>query len=116
MKFKFLMGTMLAMAFCATPTWAGHGSSSEATDKMSGPNPSNYSITLTLSPGGGGAGTTGPCTGGEGFADYCPSGTCDCYTYSGSVKGSAGSGSFVFYETFDQGDGTFEERAASFRQ
>jgi hypothetical protein len=47
--------------------------------------------------------THGPCTGGSGYADYCPTGNCTCFTATGTAKGTAGTGSVTFYETFDQG-------------
>lgn len=120
MKFRFLMSAMLATAFCATPTWAaGNGSAHRqgavpnarqgaAPDSRQGvapdsptAKPSAYSITLTMieSP----SSTSGPCTGGEGWADYCPSGECDCYTYSGTASGTAGKGPVMFYQTYDWG-------------
>jgi len=116
MKFKFLMSAMLATAFCSTPTWAGHFSNanqgSVVPDKMTGPKTSKFDITLTLAPGAGGPGTAGPCSGGEGFADFCPGGTCTCYTYTGTVKGSAGSGVFAFFETYDRNEGYDEGTTA----
>jgi hypothetical protein len=68
--------------------------------------PSNYSVTLTIieSPGD----TSGPCTGGDGWANYCPSGSCTCYTYTGTASGTAGKGPVTFYETFDNGGGLDE--------
>lgn len=106
MKFGLLMSAMLATAaFCAAPTWAGwHGSANQqwaAADKTKAPKPSKYDITLTIleMPGG-----PGPCTGGEGWANICPSGDCDCFKYTGTASGAAGKGTVTFYETFDDGD------------
>jgi len=106
MKFRFLMGAMLVGAFCATPTWAagtGFGNGQEVVpDKTTAPKPSNYSITLSIAR----TGTAGgPCTGGAGLADNCPSGSCSCYTFVGTATGSAGNGPVTFYWTDDFGDG-----------
>ncbi len=107
MKFRFLMSAMLAGAFCATPAWAAwHGSAKQqeaVPDKTAAPKVTSYNITLTILESAGF--TTTACTGGTGFANFCPSGTCDCYTYTGTAKGTAGNGSVTFYETFDEGDG-----------
>jgi len=106
MKFRFLMGAMLATAFCATPTWAAWNGSAHqqgAVPDSSTPKPSNYSITLTIIEEAGS--TSGPCAGGKGWANWCPSGLCDCYTYTGSASGTAGKGLVTFYETLDYGAG-----------
>lgn len=107
MKFRFLMSAMLATAFCATPAWAAwHGSANQqeaVPDKTTAPKPSSYNITLTILESS--SSTTGPRTGGTGFVDICPSGTCTCYTYTGTASGTAGNGPVTFYETFDEGDG-----------
>jgi hypothetical protein len=107
MKFRFLMTAMLATAFCVTPAWAAwHGP--EQQDEGIVPDsktvkPSSYSVTLSIlaAPGY----TTGPCTGGKGLADIYRSGSCDCYTYTGTATGSAGTGAVTVYETDDYGDG-----------
>jgi hypothetical protein len=91
MKFKFLMSAMLAATFCAAPTWAKTAA------------PSKYSITVTLLAGAGGAGTSGPCTGGTGTENYCPTGDCTCYTFTGTASGTAGTGAVTFYETYEGG-------------
>ncbi len=107
MKFRVLMSAMLATAFCATPAWAGwHGSANQqeaVPDKTTAPKITSYNITLNILESTGF--TAGACTGGTGFANFCPSGTCDCYTYTGSASGTAGNGPVTFYETFDDGDG-----------
>jgi hypothetical protein len=115
MKFRFLTSAMLAAAvFCAAPTWAGgnvpapaqNGSAhQQATTPDSTTKPSNYSITLTMIEGS--SCTAGFCTGGVAgdFADYCPSGSCSCCTYTGTASGSAGKGAMTFYETYDYGAG-----------
>jgi hypothetical protein len=48
-------------------------------------------------------GTPGPCTGGAGFANHCPSGNCTCMTSTGTASGTAGSGPVTVYETIDNG-------------
>ena len=107
MKLRFLMGAMIAAAFCATPTWAAwHGSANQqeaVPDKTTAPKISSYNITLTILESS--SSTTSACTGGTGFADFCPSGLCDCFTYTGKASGAAGNGPVTFYETFDYGDG-----------
>src|SRR5215469_8029589 len=52
-----------------------------------------------------GAGTNGACNGGAGLANVCSSGGpgCTCFTTTGTVSGSAGKGTFTFYESFDNG-------------
>jgi hypothetical protein len=108
MKSRFLMAAILATAFCATPTWAWHRSDPQQDavpdKKTKTPKPSKYDITLTIDGGYGGTGTataTG-CSGGEDWADYCISGECLCYTYTGRASGTAGSGAFTFYESYDE--------------
>jgi hypothetical protein len=107
MKFRFLTCAMLATAFCATPAWAawnGFANRQEAVpDKTTTPKPSSYNITLTILESS--SSTTSACTGGTGFADFCPSGLCDCFTYTGTASGTAGKGPVTFYETLDFGDG-----------
>jgi hypothetical protein len=102
------MSAMLAAAFCATPAWAGeHGSTNQqeaVPDKTTTPKPSSYNITLTILESS--SSTTSACTGGTGFANFCPSGVCDCYTYTGTASGTAGNGAVTFYETFDFGNGS----------
>ncbi len=112
MKSRLLMSAMLVTAFFATPTWAAwngsalrHAAPSASTPDASGPKPSNYKDTLTIIEQA--LGTSGPCIGGEGWADYCPSGDCSCFTYTGSVKGTDGSGPVTIYETFDNAGALF---------
>jgi hypothetical protein len=98
------MSAMIVAAFFATPTWAAWNGDAlrqgaASTPDTKAPKPSNYSDTLTIIEQVGSG--SGPCTGGEGWADYCPSGDCSCFTYTGSVKGTDGSGEVTIYETFD---------------
>jgi hypothetical protein len=106
MKFRFLMSAMLAAAvFCAAPTWAArHGSADwqGAVSDSKTAKPASYNITLKLIEST--SHTSAACTGGEGWADWCPSGGCNCYTYSGTASGAAGSGNATLYETYDYGD------------
>jgi hypothetical protein len=108
MKFRFLMSAILAASFCATPAWAAwHGSANQqeaVPDKTTTPKPSSYNITLTILKSL--SATAGACTGGTGFANFCPSGVCDCFTYTGTASGTAGNGPVTFYETYDFGDGS----------
>jgi hypothetical protein len=106
-KFKFLMTAILATAFFGTPTWAAwHGSPSrqaavaDVTTKP--PKTSNWNITLTIIESLNY--TNAACTAGEGWADVCPSGDCQCYTYTGTASGTAGTGTVTFSETYDFGD------------
>jgi hypothetical protein len=102
MKFRFLMSAMLAAAFCAAPTsaaWHGSANQHEAVPDTTTPKPAIYDITLTILEST--SSSSGPCTGGEGYADVCVSGDCTCYTYTGKAIGAAGSGSVTFYESFD---------------
>ena len=105
MKFKFAMTAILATAFFGTPTWAaGHpfldGQTATAASKTKTEKPTNYKVTLTISESNS---FSGPCTGGEGFANFCPSGMCDCIVYSGTASGTAGTGAATLNETYDTG-------------
>lgn len=94
MKFRLFIGAMLATAaFCAAPAWAKT------------PEPSKYDITLTIQLTGCTTPPSGPCTGGMGYADQCPSNDCACCTYTGTASGAAGNGPVTLYETNDWGDG-----------
>ncbi|MGH7922990.1 MAG: hypothetical protein ACREQH_00190 [Candidatus Binatus sp.] len=105
MKSKVLMIAMLASALSAAPAWATwHGAAHQASatpQKMKVSKPSKYHVTLSIVFSTNG--TSGPCIGGVGNADYCPSFDCTCYTATGTVKGSPGKGSVTLYETFDNG-------------
>jgi hypothetical protein len=51
-------------------------------------------------------GTSGPCSGGTGQADFCPVGPCFCYTSTGTASGAVGKkGTATVYETIDFGQG-----------
>ncbi len=112
MKSKFLVVVMLAALFGAAPVWAGwHGGRvgadrSSVTPDMKTAKPKKWDVTLEIKFSS--SYTSGPCTGGSGNADYCPTGDCQCYTATGTVKGTAGTGSVTLYETFDLG-GEFVE-------
>ena len=103
MKSKLIAEILILTAFVAGPAWAGwHGA--KGSSQLSTPasvKVSTFSLTLTILESS--SNTSGPCTGGDGLADYCPTGDCTCYTYTGTVSGSAGNGSVTFYETFDNG-------------
>jgi hypothetical protein len=105
MKSKVLIVAMLVAAFSSAPAmayWHGQGKQTDATpEKKKGPHPQKYDLTLFITFGENP--TSGPCTGGSGYADYCPSGLCLCYTATGSAKGTAGNGPVVLYETYDSG-------------
>jgi|HubBroStandDraft_1064217.scaffolds.fasta_scaffold18874_4 hypothetical protein len=105
MKSKVLVLAMLVAAFSSAPAmayWHGQAKQTDATpEKKKGPHPKKWDITLSILFGTNG--TSGPCTGGSGTADYCPSGDCTCYTATGSVKGTAGNGTVTLYETYDDG-------------
>jgi hypothetical protein len=104
-KFKFLMTAILATAFFGTPSWAfshpflDHQKSVAAittkTEKAT-----KYSETMTFTETNS---FSGPCTGGAGFANICPSGSCDCIVYTGTAKGTAGTGAVTINETYDDG-------------
>ena len=101
MKSRLLTIAILAVVFCAAPTWAASHFSADrqgAVANSKTPKPSSYSVTLSIIEGT--SGTSGPCTGGAGLANYCPSGNCDCYTYTGTASGTAGTGAVTFYETY----------------
>ena len=105
MKSKVLVIAMLVAAFSSAPAmayWHGQGHQTDATpEKKKGPHPKKVDETLFITFGSGS--TSGPCTGGSGTEDYCASGECVCYTATGTVKGTAGNGLVVVYETFDEG-------------
>ena len=96
---------MLATAFSAGPAVAyWHGAPHQAAvspEKKKGPHPSNWDLTLSLLFSS--TNTGGPCAGGSGNADYCPSGDCLCYEATGTAKGSAGNGPATLYATYDAG-------------
>jgi hypothetical protein len=92
MKFGFLISAILAtVAVWAAPTWAG--------------GPTKYDITLTIQATGCTEAGSGPCTGGMGLADYCPSDDCACCTFKGTASGAAGNGPVTLYETNNWGVG-----------
>ncbi len=99
---RILAMTLLAGAMSASVAWAGAGD--EATIAGAAKNPVvTWSIKINAQlPDG--SGTAGPCTGGAGFANHCPSKSCTCYTSTGTVSGTAGNGTVTFYETFDDGN------------
>lgn len=107
MKSKVLVIAMLVAAFSSAPAmayWHGQAKQTDATpEKKKGPRPKKYDVTLSIVFAENG--TIGPCTGGSGTEDYCPSGGCTCYTATGTAKGTAGNGSVTLYETFDNGSG-----------
>jgi hypothetical protein len=113
MKSKFLMIALLATAFSAAPAWAAWNGAALKTaatpDISTSSKPSNWNITMKILESVGG--DAGPCTGGSGNADYCPTDDCFCYTYTGNVSGAAGNGTVTIYETFDEG-GVFDEAAS----
>ncbi len=87
---------MLAIAFLTatlTPAIVWAGSSSSIT---------SWSIRLSAQETSYTTGA-GPCTGGEGLANYCPVGPCDCAISTGTASGSVGQGSVTVYETIDKG-------------
>ena len=91
----------MAGAFAAAAAWADGGG---APTLAAGGNPVvTWSIKINAKlPDGPGA--AGPCTGGAGFANRCPSKSCTCYTSTGTASGSTGNGTVTFYETFDDGN------------
>jgi hypothetical protein len=106
LKYKILAIATLATAFSTGPAFAyWHGAANQSAvspEKKKGPHPSNWDLTVSLLFSSTPA-NDGPCTGGKGNADYCPSGDCLCYIATGTAKGSAGNGPATFYETYDVG-------------
>ena len=94
MKSKILVVAMLVAAFSSAPAmayWHGQGHQTDATpEKKKGPHPEKYDVTLFIAFGA--SSTSGPCTGGSGNADFCPTGDCECFTATGTAKGTAGKG------------------------
>lgn len=104
MKSRLIATILVLTAFVAgtaSAEWNGAKGSAETTAAPATAKPTKWSVNMTILESAGP--TSGPCTGGDGLADYCPTGDCACYTYTGSASGSAGSGPVTFLETFDMG-------------
>ena len=89
-----------SLSFAHTALADGRGQSAQA---LRGGKPETvaYRVVLKGKQDAGTPNTT--CTSGSGLANYCPSGNCTCYSGSGTISGSAGKGTFKFYETYDVG-------------
>lgn len=96
---------ILAAALYVTPVWAapsGFLQLQQDGPAVSSAKPSNYNVILTILFTGVAHITNGPCTGGDGLANICPSGdSCFCGTFVGTASGSAGTGAVILYETED---------------
>jgi hypothetical protein len=99
------MAAILAGAICVGPAWAaasGPLQPQEAAPTVSPAKSSAYNVVLTILFTGEAHITDGPCTGGDGLANICPSGdSCFCGTFIGTATGSAGTGAVLLYETED---------------
>ena len=105
MKSRVIAAILVLTAFGAgTASAAWHGAKANSENSNSAATKiSKWSVNLTILESTNS--TSGACTGGDGLADYCPTGDCTCYTYTGKASGSAGTGTVTFYETFDIGGG-----------
>ncbi len=106
MKDSIFLVAFAAAVLSSTAVWAGHLNGGGqihpvANAKSAAAHSLTASLVVTLS----NAGTSGPCTGGTAgdLANVCPSGTCTCFTYSGTSTGTAGKGTVNIFETYDDG-------------
>lgn len=102
---RTMVALIIAAAVSAAPAWAAswnadQSSAQAAPEAGSSFKPWNVTIKMTQNSGS----SPGPCTGSaSGFADFCATGSCTCYTFSGTANGTTGKGSMTLYETFDDG-------------
>ncbi len=104
MRIRFATALLLMSVLSAAPVWANgnwNGSTSAAAPAASN-NPKAFNIKIKMIESG--SISSGACNVGlVGYDDYCASGDCDCYTYSGTATGAAGKGQVLFSETYDNG-------------
>jgi hypothetical protein len=105
MKVRVAAALLIVATVSAAPVWANEwhgaaGSAQSAPAVSSKPKSFNLAIKMLEDPGF----TSGACTSGAiGYANYCASGSCDCYSYSGTANGAAGKAIVAFFETYDYG-------------
>jgi len=104
MSRQFLAIALLAATLTPAIAWAGPRSSGAAQTAVPDSKKSkNISWIVNINAQSPSNGTSGPCTGGTGLADFCPVGPCDCFTSTGTASGTVGHGTVTVYETIDSG-------------
>jgi len=104
MSRQFLAIALLAATLAPAIAWAGPRSIGAQTAVPDSKKIKNISWIVNINaqlPASNG--TSGPCTGGMGLADFCPVGPCFCFTSTGTASGSVGHGTVTVYETTDDG-------------
>jgi hypothetical protein len=103
MRVRVVTALFLMAALCAAPAWAnGRRGAAQSAQPAASSSPKVKSFNLTIKMLENQNSTSGPCTGGtEGYDNYCATGGCDCYTFSGTANGPAGKATVNFYETYD---------------
>jgi hypothetical protein len=104
MRVRFVTALLLMSVMSAAPAWANgnwNGSASTAAPAASN-KPKAFNVTIKMLESG--SSSPGACTVGlVGYDDYCATGSCTCYTYSGTATGATGKGPVQFSETYDYG-------------
>lgn len=104
MNCRVLTIAMLLAAIAVTYVGPRQAAAQPVPDSGGGAAPQNWTVNIEsrlLDT----SGFAGPCTGGSGFANRCPTGSCVCFiTSKATASGSVGKGQATVYQTIDFGE------------